>query len=81
MATVMCLLNLDTGDFIDLGKLFFHPDAVEEVGCEGGHYLLNRLPSIPYGSKAVKESQKDSVELTQRYGHSLNAFFGIFNWL
>jgi len=74
MASTICLLNLDTGDFINLGKLFFHPNPVEEVGYEGGHYLLNYLPNIPYGPGGENERENSWVKTVTHQGHALSAF-------
>ena len=74
MGEKLCLLNLDTGDFIDLGKVFWFNEAVPEMGYEGGHLLVNNLPSLPYDKDGKYEAKPSWREITRHRGHALNTF-------
>lgn len=74
MGPSIFLLNLDTGDFIDVGKVFKHAEAVPEVGYEAEHHLLNYLPNIPYGLGGNRESDERWLNTMKKKGHALNAF-------
>ncbi|MEP4052388.1 MAG: hypothetical protein ABJN22_09090 [Litorimonas sp.] len=74
MGDNVCLLNLDTGDYIDLGGRFLNPDAVPQVGYEGQHYLLNSIPSIPYSDGGNRQRAPEFQSIMSTTGHALNAF-------
>lgn len=75
MADHLCLFNLDTGDFIDLGKEFWHKAPVPEVGFPGSHFLASGIPSIFHKSDYNKWPQEEwHLEHQRTNGHALNAF-------
>ena len=74
MGSSICLLNLDTGDFVDLGRLSSYKNAILEVGFEGEHRLLTSIPSIPYGPEGDKQESDYFLDVMRKTGHVLNAF-------
>lgn len=81
MADELCLLNLDTGDFMTLGKRagsgYNHPkddyDGVPETGYSGNHSLIAELPLI-YDEDHEGKHQDWVLDIRKRRGHALNAF-------
>ncbi len=74
MANELCLLNLDTGDFIKLGKLTESEDyGVPELGYEGSHALIGGLP-LMYDEEKEGPHPDWLIQHRKHKGHALNTF-------
>lgn len=84
MANELYLLNLDTGDFIKLGRQVSSgygvpPNeykGIPDVGYVGDHLLIDSLPLIT-SEKQSEPTQDCVLEIRRRRGHALNAFLAV----